>query len=69
MDASSGTQRDVALDTIKRDLTALQSALEHMRQQSVGVAKRQILDQPFGSVAIAFAAGFILSRLVGHRPF
>jgi ElaB/YqjD/DUF883 family membrane-anchored ribosome-binding protein len=69
MDASSGTRRDLAIETIKNDLVALQNALDHVRQQSTAVAERQILDQPFQSVAIAFAAGFIVSRLVAHRFF
>jgi hypothetical protein len=69
MDASSGTQRDIAIETIKSDLVALQGALEHMRQQSTAAAERKILERPFQSMAAAFAAGFILSRLVAHRFF
>jgi ElaB/YqjD/DUF883 family membrane-anchored ribosome-binding protein len=69
MDASSGTQRDIAIETIKSDLVALQGALEQFRQRSTTVVGRQILDRPFQSVAAAFAAGFILSQLVTRRFF
>jgi ElaB/YqjD/DUF883 family membrane-anchored ribosome-binding protein len=69
MDASSGTQRDIALETIKSDLVALQSALTHIRRQSANVIERQIFDRPFRSVAAAFAIGFIASRLLAHRLF
>lgn len=70
MDASSGhTQRDVALDTIKNDLVALQRALDGVRRQSTNVIERQILDQPFQSVLVAFAAGFVFSRIMAHKLF
>jgi ElaB/YqjD/DUF883 family membrane-anchored ribosome-binding protein len=69
MDASSGTQRDIALDTVKRDLLALQEALDHVRRQSANVIERQILKQPFQSVIAAFAVGFLVSRLAARRFF
>lgn len=70
MDASSGhTQRDVALDTIKSDLVALQRALDGVRRQSTNAIERQILEQPFQSVLVAFAAGFIFSRFMAHKLF
>jgi ElaB/YqjD/DUF883 family membrane-anchored ribosome-binding protein len=70
MDASSEhAQRDVALETIKRDLIALQNALGNVRRQSTNVVERQILEQPFQSVAVAFAAGFVFSRLLASRLF
>lgn len=69
MDASSGTKRDVGLDTVKRDLLALQEALDHVRRQSTNVIERQILEQPFQSVIAAFAVGFIVSRLTARRFF
>jgi ElaB/YqjD/DUF883 family membrane-anchored ribosome-binding protein len=70
MDASSDhAQRDVAIDTIKRDLVALQNALAAMRQQSTNAVERRILEQPFQSVGIAFVAGCIFSRLLAHKLF
>ena len=70
MDASSGrTQREVAFDTIKSDLVALQSALDGVRRQSTNAIERQIHDQPFQSVAVAFAAGFVFSRILASRLF
>ena len=70
MDTSDGyAQRDVALDTIKRDLVALQNALDNVRRQSTNMVERQILEQPFQSVAVAFAAGFVFSRLLASRLF
>ncbi len=70
MDASSVFGRgDDALDTIKRDLSDLQHALDAVRRQSTNVIERQILEQPFQSVGIAFAAGFIVSRLLGSKLF
>jgi ElaB/YqjD/DUF883 family membrane-anchored ribosome-binding protein len=70
MDASNGrSQRDVAMETIKQDLLDLQSALDGVRRQSTGALQRQILAQPFQSVAMAFAAGFVISRIVAHKLF
>jgi len=64
MDAST---RDDALDTIKHDLVELQSALDSVRRRSTNVIERQILEQPFQSVAVAFAAGFVVSRILAHK--
>jgi len=61
--------RDDALETIKRDLVELQSALAGLRQQSTNVMERQIVDQPFQSLVIAFLAGFLCSRLLPSRLF
>ena len=70
MSTSNGhAQRDVAIETIKRDLVELQEALDGVRRRSTTAVQRQILAQPFQSVAIAFAAGFIISRLVAHKLF
>lgn len=70
MESSNGhAQRDVAIETIKRDLVELQDALDAVRRRSANVVQRQIHDQPFQSVAIAFAAGFIVSRLFAHKLF
>jgi len=70
MYASNGHgQRDVAIETIKRDLVELQDALDAVRRQSTNVLQRQIHDQPFQSVAIAFAAGFVFSRYLAHKLF
>jgi hypothetical protein len=70
MYASNGhAQRDVAIETIKRDLTELQDALYAVRRRSTHVVQRQILAQPFRSVAIAFAAGFAVSRYLAHKLF
>lgn len=70
MDASSGkTQRDVALETVKNDLVALQQALDGVRRRSASVVERQILEQPFQSVLVAFAAGFVFSRILAHKLF
>lgn len=70
MYASNGHgQRDVAIETIKRDLVELQDALDAVRRRSTNVVQRQILAQPFQSVAIAFAAGFVVSRYLAHRLF
>ena len=64
MDAST---RDDALETIKHDLVELQSALDSVRRRSTNVIEQQILEQPFQSVAVAFAAGFIISRILAHK--
>lgn len=70
MYASNGhAQRDSAIETIKRDLVELQDALDSVRRRSTNVVQRQIHDQPFQSVAIAFAAGFVFSRFVAHKLF
>jgi ElaB/YqjD/DUF883 family membrane-anchored ribosome-binding protein len=70
MYASNGRgQRDVAIETIKRDLAELQDALDAVRRRSTSVVQRQILAQPFQSVAIAFAAGFVVSRFLAHKLF
>lgn len=69
MDALNGSGREAALDTIKQDLLELQSALDQVRRQSANAIERQILEQPFGSVIAAFAAGFIVSRLAAWRFF
>ncbi len=69
MQASNGHARDVAMETIKRDLAQLQSALDGVRRRSTNTIQRQILDQPFQSVAIAFAAGFVISRLFARKLF
>lgn len=62
-------QRDIAIETIKRDLAELQDALDAVRRRSTNVVQRQIHDQPFQSVAIAFAAGFVFSRYLAHKLF
>jgi ElaB/YqjD/DUF883 family membrane-anchored ribosome-binding protein len=68
MDASNGrAKRDVAIETIKQDLLDLQGALDGVRRQSAGALQRQVLAQPFQSIAIAFAAGFVISRIVAHK--
>lgn len=70
MDASSMRgQREIALETIKNDLLALQNALDEVRRQSTNVVQRQIVEQPFQSITVAFAAGFVFSRLLGNRLF
>jgi hypothetical protein len=70
MDASSGhTQRDVDLETVKSDLIALQQALDGFRRRSTSIVERQILEQPFQSVLVAFAAGFVFSRFMAHKLF
>jgi ElaB/YqjD/DUF883 family membrane-anchored ribosome-binding protein len=70
MDASNGrAQRDVAMETIKRDLVELQDALDGVRRRSTNAVQRQIHDQPFQSVAIAFVAGFVISRIFAHKLF
>lgn len=70
MYASNGHgRRDVAIETIKRDLVELQDALDAVRRRSSNVLQRQIHAQPFQSVAIAFAAGFVFSRYVAHKLF
>jgi hypothetical protein len=69
MSASSNGQRDVAIETIKRDLVELQDALDGVRRRSTNAVQRQILAQPFQSVAIAFAAGFVISRIFAHKLF
>lgn len=62
-------QRDAAIETIKRDLVELQDALDGVRRRSTNVLHRQIRDQPFQSIAIAFAAGFVFSRFLAHKLF
>jgi ElaB/YqjD/DUF883 family membrane-anchored ribosome-binding protein len=70
MYASNGHgQRDAAIETIKRDLVELQDALDGVRRQSTNVLQRQIGAQPFHSIAIAFAAGFVFSRYIAHKLF
>lgn len=70
MQSSNGHgQRDIAIETIKRDLVELQSALDAVRRQSTNALQRQIHAQPFQSVAIAFAAGFAASRYLAHKLF
>ena len=70
MYSSSGNgQRDAAIETIKRDLVELQDALDGVRRQSTNVLQRQIVSQPFQSIAVAFAAGFVFSRYVAHKLF
>ncbi|HEY1504598.1 MAG TPA: hypothetical protein VGF92_09885 [Stellaceae bacterium] len=70
MQASNGhVQRDVAIETIKHDLAELQDALDGVRRRSTSAVQRQILAQPFQSVAIAFAAGFVVSRFLAHKLF
>lgn len=70
MHASNGhAQRDVAIETIKRDLVELQEALDAVRRRSTNVLQRQIHAQPFQSVGIAFAVGFIVSRYLAHKLF
>ena len=69
MDASHGAMRDISIDTVKRDIVALQDALDHVRRQSMNVIERQIVNQPFESVLASFALGFIVSRLVARRLF
>lgn len=70
MYASNGHgQRDIAIETIKRDLVELQDALDAVRRRSTNVVQRQILAQPFQSIAIAFAAGFVFSRYLAHKLF
>jgi ElaB/YqjD/DUF883 family membrane-anchored ribosome-binding protein len=70
MQASNGhAQRDVAMDTIKHDLAELQVALDGVRRRSANTVQQQILQQPFQSVAIAFAAGFVISRIFARKLF
>jgi ElaB/YqjD/DUF883 family membrane-anchored ribosome-binding protein len=71
MPASSNghAQRDLAIETIKRDLVELQAALDAVRRRSATAVERQIVAQPFQSVAVAFAAGFVASRLLAHKLF
>jgi hypothetical protein len=70
MYASNGhAQRGVAIETIKRDLVELQEALDSVRRRSASVLQRQILAQPFQSIALAFAAGFVFSRYVARKLF
>ncbi|HWE71807.1 MAG TPA: hypothetical protein VG328_01495 [Stellaceae bacterium] len=68
MSASNGhAQRDVAIETIKQDLAELQGALNGVRRQSANALQQQIHAQPFQSMAIAFAVGFVVSRIVAHK--
>jgi ElaB/YqjD/DUF883 family membrane-anchored ribosome-binding protein len=70
VDASNAHgRREIEIETIKRDLVELQDALDAVRRRSANVVQRQIHDQPFQSVALAFAAGFIVSRFLAHRLF
>lgn len=70
MYASNGhAQRAETIETIKHDLVELQEALDGVRRRSTNVLHRQITDQPFQSVAIAFAAGFVVSRYLAHKLF
>jgi ElaB/YqjD/DUF883 family membrane-anchored ribosome-binding protein len=69
MHANGQAQSGAAVETIKRDLAELQSALDGVRRRSTSVVQRQILDQPFQSVAIAFAVGFVFSHLLRHKLF
>jgi ElaB/YqjD/DUF883 family membrane-anchored ribosome-binding protein len=69
MQTSNGHTRDVAMETIKQDLSQLQTALDGVRQRSTKTIQRQILDQPFQAVAIAFAAGFVVSRIFARKLF
>jgi ElaB/YqjD/DUF883 family membrane-anchored ribosome-binding protein len=67
--ANGHAQSSVAVETIKKDLSELQSALDGVRRQSTTAIERQILSQPFQSVAVAFAAGFVVSRLFARKLF
>ena len=67
--ANGHVQRDAAIETIKHDLVELQDALDAVRRRSTTTVQRQILAQPFQSVAIAFAAGFVVSRFLAHKLF
>ena len=70
MDASNAHgRREIEIETIKRDLVELQDALDAVRRRSTNVLQRHILAQPFQSIAIAFAAGFVFSRYVAHKLF
>jgi ElaB/YqjD/DUF883 family membrane-anchored ribosome-binding protein len=70
MDVLAGSQRrDASLATIRSDLLELQNALDAIRRQSTTVIERQIVEQPFQSIGIAFAAGFVFSRLLSSRLF
>ncbi|HXE29631.1 MAG TPA: hypothetical protein VN656_14020 [Stellaceae bacterium] len=70
MDASNAHgRREIEIETIKRDLVELQDALDAVRRRSANVVQQQIHDQPFQSIALAFAAGFIVSRFLAHKLF
>jgi len=69
MQTSNGHTRDVAMETIKQDLSQLQTALDGVRKRSTTTVQRQILEQPFQAVAIAFAAGFVISRIFARKLF
>jgi ElaB/YqjD/DUF883 family membrane-anchored ribosome-binding protein len=69
MQTSNGHTRDVAMETIKQDLSQLQTALDGVRKRSATTVQRQILEQPFQAVAIAFAAGFVISRIFARKLF
>ena len=59
--------RDVALDTVKSDLVALQHELETVKRRSFDMVERRVTDQPIQSVLVAFAAGIICSKLFLRR--
>jgi ElaB/YqjD/DUF883 family membrane-anchored ribosome-binding protein len=65
MTTSNG--RDIALDTVKSDLVALQHELEAVKRRSLDVVERRVANQPVQSVLIAFAAGIICSKLFLRR--
>ncbi len=55
--------------TIKSDVAALKRELDGVRRQSLDVVGRRIGEQPLQSMLVAFAIGFVSSRLLAHRLF
>jgi ElaB/YqjD/DUF883 family membrane-anchored ribosome-binding protein len=61
--------RDVALDTVKNDLAALQREIATVKRRSFKAVEQRVTDQPVQSMLIAFAAGLICSKLLLRRLF
>jgi hypothetical protein len=61
------TMSDIDLGTIKNDIAALQHELDGFRRQSLNSVEQYVSGQPLQSMIIAFAAGFVVSRLLRHR--
>jgi hypothetical protein len=63
----AANERDVALDTVKNDLAALQREISTVKKRSFEVVGQRVVDQPIQSMLIAFAAGLICSKLFLRR--
>jgi ElaB/YqjD/DUF883 family membrane-anchored ribosome-binding protein len=64
---SASSRAEAELDAMRQRVATLAHDLQTTGQQQLRIAERKIEEQPFMSVAIAFATGFVIGRVLDRR--